>query len=190
MGDGTKGIAIDLFAVFQQSLICDPNNAKAYYNLGAAYGKKGLLNDAISEYRHAIAMNPYYAEAYHKLGLAFKAQGKPKEAIDAYREVIRLEPHNHEVCNELAWIYATSPQEAIRNGAEAVALATRACELTGFNKSEALDTLAAAYAQLGAFDKAVEYQLRAIEVAPPQIEKDLRKRLQLYKGKRAYRQGQ
>ncbi|MBW1912994.1 MAG: tetratricopeptide repeat protein, partial [Deltaproteobacteria bacterium] len=183
---GEKGLLDEAIAEFKQSLICDPNNAKAYYNLGAAYDKKGLLDDAVFGYKRAVAMNPYYAEAYHKLGLAFKAQGKLNDAIGSYREVIRLEPDNHEVYNELAWIYATSPQEAIRNGDEAVILATRACELTGFKKSESLDTLAAAYAEQGKFDKAVEYQLRAIELAPPQIGKDLQKRLQLYKLRRAY----
>jgi tetratricopeptide (TPR) repeat protein len=184
---GRKGLFDEAIAELKQSLACYPNNARAYYNLGYAYSKKGLLDDAISVYKKAIAINPYYTKAYNKLGFAFKAQGKLNDAIGSYRELIRLEPNNHEIYNELAWIYATSPQEDIRNGDEAVVLATRACELTGFKKSEALDTLAAAYAEKGKFDKAVEYQLRAIELAPSQIEKDLQKRLQLYKLRRAYR---
>ena len=108
------------------------------------------------------------------------------EAISEFKKALAINPRFAKAYNKLAWIYATSPRETIRNGDEAVALATRACELTGFNKSEALDTLAVAYAEKGTFDKAVEYQLKAIELAPPQIEKDLQKRLQLYKEKRAY----
>lgn len=71
--------------------------------------------------------------------------------------------------------------------AEAMALATNACELTNFKEAEALDTLAAAYAEQGNFRKAIEYQHRAIELVLQQIKKDLQKRLQLYKLRHAHR---
>ena len=163
---GRKRLFDEAIAEFKQALVYNPNDARACYNLGYAYSKKGLLDDAISWYQKAIAINPYYTKAYHKLGSAFKAQGKLNDVIGSYRELIRLEPGNHEIYNELAWMHATSSNATIRNGDEAVVLATRACELTGFKKSEALDTLAAAYAEQGKFNKAVEYQSRAIELAP------------------------
>ena len=184
---GKKGMLDDAISEFKQSLIINPHSAKAYYNLGTAYDKKGLLEDAISEYKKALTINPYYAKAYHNLGLAFKARGKLSDAISAYRKVLSLKPDNYEVYNDLAWIYATSPKAHIRSGEEAVTLATKACELTGFKKAEALDTLAAAYAEQGRFDKAVEYQHKAIELAPPQIKKELQEHLQFYKQRRAYR---
>ncbi len=96
-------------------------------------------------------------------------------------------PDNHEAYNALAWIHATSSNAAIRNGDEAVALATKACELTGFKKAEALDTLAAAYAEQGNFKKAVEYQTRAIDVSPKKAMPAFSKRLELYHSGQAYR---
>ena len=185
---GAKGLFDEAIAEFKHSLALNPNNAKAYYNLGAAYEEKGLLDNAISDYKKALAINPYYAKAHYRLGSALKTRGKLKEAISAYHKVIRIEQDNHEVYNELAWIYATSPDGKIRNGAKAVALATKACELTGFKKAEVLDTLAAAYAEQGNFEKAIDYQERAIKLSPPQIENELQKHLQHYKLRRAYRE--
>ena len=89
--------------------------------------------------------------------------------------------------NNLAWIYATSPDARIRNGKEAVMLAIKACELTRYEKAEVLKTLAAAYAEQSAFDKAVEYQQRAIDIASRDTREDYRKLLQLYLSGQAHR---
>ena len=82
--------------------------------------------------------------------------------------------------NNLAWIYGTSPNASLRNGDEAVALATKACELTNFKNPEMLDTFAAAYAEMGKFEKAVEYQQKAIALAPSPMKKDFQTHLQFY----------
>ena len=50
--------------------------------------------------------------------------------------------------------------------------ATRACELTKWKCSAYLDTLAAAYAEAGNFDEAVEFQQKAVELATKDTEKD------------------
>ncbi len=57
--------------------------------------------------------------------------------------------------NNLAWALAACPNAQLRNGAEAVELATRACELTGYQNPTPLATLAAAYAETGQFREAV-----------------------------------
>jgi len=181
-----KGILDEAISEFRKTLIIKPNHLETHIKLGIAYFKQGRLDDAISEFKKAIAINPTLAETYHKLASALETQGKLSDAISAYREVIHLKPDHHKAYNNLAWIYATSSNANIRNGNEAIALATKACELTGFKKAEALDTLAAAYAEQGNFDKAVEHQYKAIELASPQIEEDLQKRLQLYKLGHAY----
>ena len=69
----------------------------------------------------------------------------------------------------------------------AVAAATAACELAAWKDGGKLDTLAAAHAEAGDFEKAVKYQKQAIELDKPN-EKEYRERLALYEAKKPYRQ--
>ena len=56
---------------------------------------------------------------------------------------------------DVAWLLATNPNASFRNGAEAVALAKRAVELSGGSEPMFLDTVAAAYAEAGRFPEAL-----------------------------------
>jgi Flp pilus assembly protein TadD len=80
----------------------------------------------------------------------------------------------------LAWLLATSPEAAIRNGGEAVKLAARAVDLSHGRNASMLDALAAAYADVGRFPEAVATVRRALELAPPQLVPALKARLELY----------
>jgi tetratricopeptide (TPR) repeat protein len=70
-----------------------------------------------------------------------------------------------ETADWAAWPLATSVYPQLRDGKAAVALATRACEATGFKDQKYLETLAASYAESGDFAQAVRWQQRAIQVA-------------------------
>ncbi|MSU59234.1 MAG: hypothetical protein EXS35_13885 [Pedosphaera sp.] len=58
--------------------------------------------------------------------------------------------------NNLAWLLASHSDAKLRDGAEAVRLATRAAELTGRKQPVVLGTLAAAFAETGQFKQAIE----------------------------------
>jgi tetratricopeptide (TPR) repeat protein len=70
--------------------------------------------------------------------------------------------------NNLAWALAVVPAAALRDGAEALKYARKACEITDWKYSYALGTLAAAYAETGNFDEAVKWQQKAIEIGMPE----------------------
>jgi len=92
--------------------------------------------------------------------------------------------------NGRAWELATEADASKRHGAKAVELATRACGLDGHKTSQFLDTLAAAYAEVGKFDDAVKWEMRAIEQNTDAGNIDgFRARLVLYKRKVPYHQG-
>ena len=70
-----------------------------------------------------------------------------------------------EALNDRAWFLAVCRARAGRNGARAVADATEACRLTRWKQRNIIDTLAAAYAEKGEFDKAIETERKAIGMA-------------------------
>ncbi len=75
--------------------------------------------------------------------------------------------------NNLAWLYATSPNKSLRNGDKGVAIMLPLIEKEP-KSSVLLDTLAAAYAESGDFAKAIEYQERAIEHLPEKMKPTIR----------------
>ena len=66
------------------------------------------------------------------------------------------------ILNALAWRHATAAFAGLRDGANAIELATEACEQTRWKSAEYIDTLAAAYAETGNFEGAVQFERRAL----------------------------
>ena len=89
-----------------------------------------------------------------QLASQLEAEGKVAEAIQHYREALNVDSNNPVVLNNLAWILATAGKPRLRNGEEAVRLATRAVALTDRRVPLFIGTLAAAYAETGQFSKA------------------------------------
>jgi tetratricopeptide (TPR) repeat protein len=91
--------------------------------------------------------------------------------------------------NALAWLLATCPDDKYRNGEKAVEYATKACELDGGKSANLHDTLAAAFAEIGDFDRACAWQEKAIELLSSEKEKqDFRTRLKLFEQGRPHRE--
>ena len=92
--------------------------------------------------------------------------------------------------NNLAWILATSPDDGLRNGTEAVRLAERACELTHYDEPLFIGTLAAAYAESGRFPEAVTTAEKAEQLATTAGLTDVaaknRQLLELYRAGKSY----
>jgi len=95
----------------------------------------------------------------------YLSQGEANHAVDILRKAIVAQPDDIALLNTLAGILATSKDDAVRVGSEAVTLAERASKLTGGSHPEVLRTLATAYAATGDFDKAVAVSDNAIAFA-------------------------
>jgi tetratricopeptide (TPR) repeat protein len=158
---------------FTKALEINSTNSLVHFNLGLALFRLGQTERAIAHLSEALRLEPSSAETHFQLGLAYLSQRKAKEAVIHYRETLRLKPDFTAALNNLAWLLATHPDETCRNGAEAVRLAEKACELTAYKQPLLLGTLAAAYAETGDFDKAISTAQKARDLAEMSGEKNL-----------------
>ncbi len=163
--------------------------APSYANRGAVWHEKRAYERAIDDYDRAISLDPNYHVAFAGRGNTWRAKQEFQRAIDDYNTAIRLEPNSAVSNDELAWLRATCPDEKFRDGAAAVRLATRACELSGWATAKKLETLAAAYAESGDFDQAVTYQQKALDLRREDADRSnaASQRLELYQGQRPFR---
>jgi len=119
-------------------------------------------------------------------------QKKFTAAIAEYQKTLELEPRHLPVRLELAWLLATCPEAALRDGAKAVELAEQAKALAAIESPQLLDTLAAAYAEAGRFPEAVETARRALTLPAtqnnPPLNEAIQARLRLYEAHSPYRE--
>jgi hypothetical protein len=113
----------------------------------------------------------------------YRELGRYTDAVDALHQAIFLNPKNARIYNDLAWMKATCSDASVRNGQEAVSAASNACELSEWKNWRFIDTLAAACAEAGDFQRAIEFQEQALRAGTPteSQQKIMRERVSLYK---------
>jgi protein O-mannosyl-transferase len=178
---------------YAAALRLEPKNEAAHFNFALALSTLGQWDAAIEHFQTVIALSPGQALARLHLALALTALARHREAIREYREVLHLNPDEPEVLNNLAWILASHPSAELRDGTEAVKLAARACELTARKEPVYLGTLAAAHAEAGQFEKALEAAQQARDLALSLGQTNLAQRneqfLKLYQDRQPARMG-
>ena len=166
--------------------------------------RHGRADEAIPYLRKAIRLIPdqrpqsderqkYDEKQFHyDLATALLVQGKIDESLAEFHKTIELNSDDVASYNNIAWIRATHPDAKYRNAAEAIACAEHACGLLEKNEktkkepppaalSHLLDTLAAAYAEGGQFDQAVQTTGRALTLAKKAGDKELLATLQKHR---------
>jgi tetratricopeptide (TPR) repeat protein len=181
----SKGKLSEAADYYRQALKFNPDFAEAHNYLALALKFQGRPDEAIDHFQSALRIRPDYAEAYVNLGITLASQGRFDEAISHYRKAIDLKPDFVEALNNLAWVLVVNPDPKMRDANEAIVLAERASELTKQQNPTILNTLAAAYAASGQFDRAITTVQKAIELADSagnnELSNRLGKQLELYK---------
>jgi tetratricopeptide (TPR) repeat protein len=176
----------------KESLRLQPNQPELHKTLAKMLLQQRKTDEATAHYEHSIRLNPEQPDVLYDLGKLYFQKGKIKEAFACCEEVLRLNPESVDVMNTLAWHKATQANSSLRDPNEALRLAVRACELTNYRQPEALDTLAAAYATMDRFPRAIETAEKAAELAEAggkmSLAREIRRRLQLYRAGRPCRQ--
>lgn len=178
---------------YQQAMREDPKYLPAYKDLAALYQRLKKNSQAIDVLLQLVRLLPNEPVLRVNLAVMLGQEKRPAQAIEQYRAALRIRPDFVLAANNLAWILATHPNEQFRDGEESLRLAKQACDATKNSIPGFLDTLAAAYAELGQYEDAIRALKAATTVAQQRNEMEFvaasKGRLDLYLQGRPYREG-
>ena len=184
----------------EKAVRLDPNNVSMLIALGMAQQSAGQLEDATRTLSRAHDLEPNMPAILGPLSEIQYHIGRYEDAVKSLANEVEIDrrefgeqnPMTLYAMNQLAWMQATCPAAEVRNGAQAVKLATRACELTEWREPMHVDTLAAAYSETGDFDSAIKWQKKAINLLtkkePAEWPGQFDDRLKLYQSGKPYRE--
>jgi Flp pilus assembly protein TadD len=151
--------------VARNGLVVSSDEPGLHYTLGLALARKGDFMTATNQFAYALLFGPDEVEAHLSFGRALVCLRDGPNGLRHFQAAVRLSPDSPSALNLLAWLLATSPDAALRNGPEAVQLAEHGCVVTGRRDPMLLDTLAAAYAEVGRFPEAISAAQEALALA-------------------------
>ena len=123
-----------------------PGSADAQNNLGNILFAQGRDAEARPFSSRALQINVRHPEAHFNLARLLARRGDDHAAIGHFRVALGVKEDWPACLASLAWILSTHAGRSGDERREAVALATRAADLTGRQDGLVLDVLAAVYA--------------------------------------------
>jgi tetratricopeptide (TPR) repeat protein len=129
--------------------------------------------------------------AYEHLAAMHFRLGEYDESRATLEAGLARDPAHGVLRANLAWMLATSPASSVRDGEMAVVLAEQICKEQGWSNPYAMDTLAAAWAERGDFERAIGFANSALmlasEAGDAKLASDLAARIELYRNTKPYR---
>jgi tetratricopeptide (TPR) repeat protein len=170
-----------------EALRLDSGLAVAYSARGTAWQGKQQYDRAIADFNDAIRLDPKSVYALINRGDAWASVKDFANAIADFDKAVRLDPNCRDAYLGRAWIWATCPEPKYRDGKKAIESAREGIALDP-NNAWCMTVLATAYAEAGDFADALRWQEKALEDPQLKNDKDARRRLELYRDKKPYRQ--
>jgi len=157
--------------------------APAYSTRAGICTTLARYKQALEDIDMALKLMPDNAGYLHNRAVILTAMDRYGEAIENYEQAIKLDPRSGGTYNNLAWLLGTAKDPAFRDCRKAILYAHKAL---GIGRNGAwMDTLAAAYAECGDFEKAVSAEKEAYSLSSPPNERFL-KRIEVYKHRMTY----
>ena len=160
-----EGQTAEAFEHLRHSIRINPRWVESHAVLGEFLLEQGHAQEAVPELQAAIAIRPRFASAEEELASALEALGNWSGALVHWRKALEIEPGRPSALLGTAWLLATAPDAAVRNGTEAMRIAQEASAQGSADDPNTLDVLAAACAEEGDFTRATELASHALELA-------------------------
>lgn len=149
-------------AAFERAVALAPGHVRAHLNFAGAALAVGDTNTAWREIGTALSLAPHDPDALQDAADLHAITGQSATAAALYRQALTRRPDHPPLRRRLAWLLATCPDPAVRNGAEALQLAQSVVAADGGQDPESLETLAAALAESGSVPRAAELQAQIV----------------------------
>jgi tetratricopeptide (TPR) repeat protein len=141
----------------------DPTYLQARLQLAHALRRRGRLQPSLQQYAEIVKMDPRIAEARFGQALALVRLKHYQEAQQQLIDAVRLHPDRPEFTRALARLYAAAPDDRLRDGQRALALAEELVKRR--QRIDDLETMAMAFAEAGQYEAAARSLREAIAAA-------------------------
>lgn len=191
----SSGDYVGAIKLFNEALEAIPDYPGPLIMRGQCYEMLGRDSEALADFTAALESmkrtpldkdGTIVGEIRHHRGMLYVRMGEYAKALEDFEETLRMDPPGSMVRNSIAWMLATCPDRSLHNPARAIRLAHEEASKDDFTNAAVVDTLAAAYAANGEFDKAVTEQTKVLEIAGDAADEGMRNRLELYQAKKPY----
>lgn len=181
----------EALAAYDDILGREPGHTTARQHRANVLARLGRLDEAIAVFEELLRENPGHSGVRFALQQALRDAGRYAEAMRVCREGLGEPDEDVRLLQSLAWMLATCPDDGLRRGQEALALASRAERLAGQPVPEILDALAAAHAECGQFELAMQKGREALRLAreagQTALAEQIERRVRLYEQSQPYR---
>jgi tetratricopeptide (TPR) repeat protein len=175
----------------RSALTAEPNDLNARFLLARELKNTGRLDDALAEYGRVVQGDPNQEDALLDYVTLLYRKGQFKQSLELLEKSHAQYPQKGRTVGLLAYLLASSPDVALRNGARALDLAQRVYSTSNTAQHSAL--VALALAELGRCTEAAEWHRRAITTAETEAKTNLleklRSSLKLYGNAQSCRPG-
>jgi|ERR1041385_5415401 tetratricopeptide (TPR) repeat protein len=150
-----------------RALQMDPKLWPAVFVRAEIFAHEGQYDLAIRDCNEALRQNRFFIDAALLRARINVRLGKYAEVSKELNSLVSRRPATvilGRVLSDRAWFQATCPDPSFRNGQQAVKDAKAACSILRWKDENTIDTLAAAYAETGDFNSAVQYASQALTI--------------------------
>ncbi|MEZ6119983.1 MAG: ASPIC/UnbV domain-containing protein [Pirellulaceae bacterium] len=143
--------------LLERAVSLDKNAFEARVNLAGTSLSVGRFADALEQYQAALNIRPDATWLHARIARTCLETNQIQSAVPHLQAAIQTDENDFASTLCLAWIQATNPDNALRDGTHATELARRLADMAA-NDSQRLmaaDVLAAAHAENQEFDQAI-----------------------------------
>lgn len=148
-------------AAYEQALAVDPNFTAAHFNLANALLRLGRRDEAAQHYGRVVALDPGNRAARGQFVQVVGGLERWLEARTALEEAHAAQPDDAAITVDLIRVLSAAPDDAVRDGARALALAQTLVQASP--STESSRALAMALAENARFEEAARLLGPAIE---------------------------